>query len=42
MRKLLEDVPGADPARVASNMGWLTWADLLKVVLRAVIADRAA
>jgi len=42
MRKLLEDLPGADPAHVARNMGWLTWADVLKVVLRAVIADRAA
>lgn len=39
---LAEDPPihGANVAEVAQHMGWLTWADVFKVVLRAVIADR--
>ncbi len=45
LRKLLDGDPaiaGADPARLARNLGWLTWADLFKIVLRAVVADRLA
>lgn len=37
LRKLLEDIPEAALHRV--HLGWLTWADLFKPVLRAVIAD---
>lgn len=31
------DIPGADAKAVARNMGWLTWADVYKALLRAVI-----
>jgi hypothetical protein len=40
LREVLRDIPDANPSRVSANMGWLTWADLFKVVLRAVVADR--
>jgi hypothetical protein len=40
IREIIEGLPGADPARVMRNMGWLTWSDVFKVVLQAVIADR--
>jgi len=39
LRKELKDIPGADAANVARNMGWLTWADVYKVVLRATITS---
>jgi len=38
LREVLRDIPDADPAHVADHMGWLTWGDLFKVVLRAAIA----
>jgi hypothetical protein len=42
IRQVLKELPDADLARVTKNMGWLTWADLFKVVLRAVVADRTS
>jgi hypothetical protein len=37
---LMENALNADQvAQVAKRMGWLTWADVFKVVLRAVIAE---
>ena len=33
-------IEGASGAQLAGNMGWLTWADVFKPVLRAVLADR--
>lgn len=38
LREMLKDVVGADAKAVAENMGWLVWADVFKVTLRAVIA----
>lgn len=32
-------VPGQSAKRVARNMGWLTWSDLFKAVLRAVVTS---
>lgn len=40
LRKDLEDISGVDAKAVARNMGWLTWSDVFKAVLRAVIASR--
>lgn len=40
LRKVLKDISGADAKIVARNMGWLTWGDVYKAVLRAVIASR--
>jgi hypothetical protein len=34
-------VEGVSAAQLARNMGWVTWADVFKAVLRAVLADRA-
>ncbi|MGR3913990.1 MAG: hypothetical protein OD918_05610 [Gammaproteobacteria bacterium] len=34
----LEGVDAPPPQAVAANMGWLTWGDLFKVILRAVAA----
>jgi hypothetical protein len=39
LREVLKDIPGVDAKKVASNMGWLTWSDVFKAVLRAVIAS---
>jgi hypothetical protein len=41
LRNLLSEagLDAAQVAQVAERMGWLTWADVFKVVLRAVIAD---
>jgi hypothetical protein len=41
LRNLLseEELDGRQVAQVAERMGWLTWADVFKIVLRAVIAD---
>ena len=36
LRELLKDIPGADAKTIVRNMGWLTWSDVFKVVLRAV------
>ncbi len=41
LREVLNDIGEVDVEAVARNMGWLTWADVYKVVLRAVI-NRAA
>jgi len=38
LTEVFKDIPGANIASIARNMGWLTWADVYKVVLRAVIA----
>jgi len=40
LREVLEGISGADAKAVARNMGWLTWSDVFKAVLRAVIASR--
>lgn len=40
LREVLKDISGADAKAVATNMGWLTWSDVYKAVLRAVIASR--
>lgn len=38
LRKVFQqDMPNVDVVAVARNMGWLTWADVYKAVLRAVI-----
>ena len=44
LRTILTDAPaaGISAEKVAANMGWLTWADVFKTVLRAVIMDRAS
>jgi hypothetical protein len=39
LREVLEGIPGVDAKVVARNMGWLTWPDVYKAVLRAVIAS---
>jgi hypothetical protein len=38
--EVLKDIPGVDAKAVARNMGWLTWSDVFKAVLRAVIPSR--
>jgi len=40
LAEVFNDIPGANINSIALNMGWLTWADVYKVVLRAVIAAR--
>ena len=40
LRDVLKDISGADAKAVVRNMGWLTWSDVFKAVLRAVIASR--
>jgi hypothetical protein len=37
--KVLKEISGVDAKDVAKNMGWLTWSDVFKAVLRAVIAS---
>jgi hypothetical protein len=41
LAEVFKDIPGANTASIAKNMGWLTWADVYKVVLRAAIAAAA-
>ncbi|MGH7944881.1 MAG: hypothetical protein ACREF9_07720 [Opitutaceae bacterium] len=38
--EVFKDIPGANIASIARNMGWLTWVDVYKVVLRAAIGAR--
>jgi hypothetical protein len=38
LREVLKDIPGAHANAIARNMGWLTWPDVYKAVLRAVIS----
>jgi hypothetical protein len=40
LKKIFDDMEGVDAEAVARNMGWLTWPDVFKAVLRAVIASR--
>jgi hypothetical protein len=40
LREVLKDIPGVDARVVVRNMGWLTWSDVFKAVLRAVIVSR--
>lgn len=40
LREVLKDISGVDVKLVARNMGWLTWSDVFKALLRAVIASR--
>ncbi|MCI0406133.1 MAG: hypothetical protein L0Z48_00675 [candidate division Zixibacteria bacterium] len=40
LSEVFKDIPSVDIGSVAKNMGWLTWADVYKVVLRAVIPAR--
>jgi hypothetical protein len=45
LKNVLADSPaieGAGAEQIAHNMGWLTWADVFKAVLRAVVADQGA
>jgi hypothetical protein len=39
LREVLRDISGIDAEAVAKNMGWLTWSDVFKAVLRALIAS---
>jgi len=39
LREVLKDIPGVDAKAVARNMGWLTWPDIYKALLRALIAS---
>ncbi len=39
LRQSLIGIENVDRAKVAERMGWLTWADLFKTVLRAVLKD---
>jgi hypothetical protein len=40
LREVLHDILDVDARTVAANMGWLTWSDVFKTVLRATIACR--
>lgn len=40
LSEVFKDIPSANIDSIARNMSWLTWADVYKVVLRAVIAPR--
>jgi hypothetical protein len=40
LSEVFKDIPRANIDSIANNMGWLTWADVYKVVLRAVITAR--
>lgn len=40
LREVLKGISGVDAKDVARNMGWLTWSDVFKAVLRAVITSR--
>ncbi|MEI8289877.1 MAG: hypothetical protein WCH99_10415 [Verrucomicrobiota bacterium] len=37
LRKVLADIPDIDAKAVANNMGWLTWSDVFKTVLRGLM-----
>ncbi len=37
LREILKDIPAKDIKQVSANMGWLTWADLFKDLLRGMI-----
>jgi hypothetical protein len=39
LKNAIKDIPGADATRMARCMGWLTWADLFKIVLRASVGE---
>jgi len=38
LKNVIADIPGADAKLMARSMGWLTWSDLFKIVLRASVA----
>jgi len=40
LRKVLEGIESPSVQLVAKNMGWLTWGDLFKIVLRSVIITK--
>jgi len=40
LSEVFNDMPSVNIGTIAKNMGWLTWADIYKAVLRAVIAAR--
>jgi hypothetical protein len=40
LREALKGISGVDAKDVARKMGWLTWSDVFKAVLRGVIASR--
>ena len=44
LKTILADAPaaGISAEQVAANMGWLTWVDVFKTVLRVVIMDRGS
>lgn len=37
IKEVLSDIPSVDARAMATNMGWLTWSDVFKTVLRATI-----
>jgi hypothetical protein len=44
LRRILADAPAIDgisATQLGRNMGWLTWADVFKAVLRAVLANQS-
>jgi hypothetical protein len=41
LKQVLADIPGVNVEEIAANMGWLTWSEVFKTVLRAVIGSRA-
>lgn len=40
LKEVLKDIPGVDAKSVAKNMGWLTWSDVYKAVLGALLASQ--
>lgn len=42
LRAIISDIPGVNAKLVATNMGWWTWSDVFKIVLRGMIASRSS
>jgi len=40
LSEVFRDMPSVNIGSIAKNMGWLTWADIYKAVLREVLAAR--
>ncbi len=40
LKDVFKDMPGVDAKAVARNMGWLTWSDVYKTVLRVLITSQ--
>jgi hypothetical protein len=41
LQSVLEGIDGANPRQMARHMGWLTWADVFKAVLRVSVVEIA-